>query len=42
MTIPKYILTSQCDLSKFIEAYSLPREDAEIEGGSFADNFILN
>lgn len=37
----KYILTLQCDLSKFVEAYPLPRKDSETVARSFVNNFIL-
>lgn len=37
----KYILTVQCDLSKFVEAYPLPRKDSETVARCFVNNFIL-
>lgn len=37
----KYILTLQCDLSKFIEAYPLERKDTVSVAKAFVDNFIL-
>jgi hypothetical protein len=37
----KYILTLQCDLTKFVEAYPLERKDAESVARTFVENFIL-
>lgn len=37
----KYILTLQCDLSKFVEAYPLQSKDAESVARVFVSNFIL-
>ncbi|CAK1594945.1 unnamed protein product [Parnassius mnemosyne] len=37
----KYILTLQCDLSKFVEAYPLPRTDVETVPKSLVNNLIL-
>lgn len=37
----KYILTLQCDLTKYVEAYSLVKKDAESVARSFVNNFIL-
>lgn len=37
----KYILTLQCDLSKFIEAYPLYSKDSESVARVFVNNFIL-
>lgn len=37
----RYILTLQCDLSKFVEAYALPNKETETVAKSFVDNFIL-
>lgn len=36
-----YILTIQCELTKFVEAYSLERKDAVSVAKSFVENFIL-
>ncbi|KAG7302874.1 hypothetical protein JYU34_012858 [Plutella xylostella] len=37
----KYILTLQCDLSKYVEAYPLPRKDTETVTKAFVTNFVL-
>lgn len=37
----KYILTIQCDLTKFVEAYPLQKKDAETVSRTFAYNFLL-
>lgn len=37
----KYILTIQCDLSKFVEAYPLANKEAETVAQSFVSNFLL-
>lgn len=37
----KYILTIQCDLSKFVEAYPLTNKEAITVANSFVNNFIL-
>lgn len=36
-----YILTIQCELTKFVEAYALERKDALSVAKSFVENFIL-
>lgn len=36
-----YILTIQCELTKFVEAYPLDRKDAVTVAKSFVENFIL-
>lgn len=36
-----YILTIQCDLSKFVECYPLTTKEAAVVAKSFVDNFIL-
>lgn len=36
-----YILTVQCELTKFVEAYPLPTKDAVSVARSFVNNFIL-
>lgn len=37
----KYVLTIQCELSKFVEAYPLERKDTESVSRAFVNNFIL-
>lgn len=37
----KYILTLQCDLTKFVEAYPLPSKDSVTVAQSFTNNFIM-
>lgn len=37
----KYILTIQCDLSKFVEAYQLPNKEALTVAKAMVGNFIL-
>lgn len=37
----RYILTIQCDLSKFVEAYPLPNKETVTVAKSFVNNFIL-
>lgn len=37
----KYILTIQCELSKFIEAYPLKNKESETVARNFVNNFIL-
>lgn len=37
----RYILTLQCELSKFVEAYPLVNKEANTVAKSFVDNFIL-
>lgn len=37
----KYILTIQCDLTKFIEAYPLPNKESKTVATEFVKNFIL-
>lgn len=37
----RYILTLQCDLSKFVEAYALPTKETETIARAFVNNFIL-
>lgn len=36
-----YILTLQCDLTKFVEAYPLPSKDTVTVAKAFVENFIL-
>lgn len=36
-----YILTLQCDLSKFIEAYAIKSKDSTVVARALVDNFIL-
>lgn len=37
----KYVLTLQCDLTKFVEAYPLPSKDTVTVAQSFTNNFLL-
>ncbi len=37
----RYVLTLQCELSKFVEAYPLQNKEAETVAKSFVNNFIL-
>lgn len=37
----RYILTIQCELSKFVEAYPIPNKEAVTVAESFVQNFIL-
>ncbi|KAG5867846.1 hypothetical protein JTB14_018979 [Gonioctena quinquepunctata] len=37
----RYILTLQCELTKFVEAYPIPNKEAITVAKSFVDNFIL-
>lgn len=37
----KYILTLQCDLSKFVEAYPLETKETEVVARIFVSNFLL-
>lgn len=37
----RYILTLQCELSKFVEGYVLPNKEAVTVAKSFVENFIL-
>lgn len=37
----KYILTLQCELSKFVEGYPIQNKEAKTIAKSFVDNFIL-
>lgn len=37
----RYILTLQCDLTKFVEAYPIKNKDAETVARAFVNNFIL-
>lgn len=37
----QYILTLQCDLTKYVEAYPLPSKNAEIVASALVNNFIL-
>lgn len=37
----KYILTLQCDLTKYVEAYALPNKETETVARSFVNNHIL-
>lgn len=37
----RYILTLQCDLSKFVECYALPNKEAKTVAKAFVENFIL-
>lgn len=37
----RYILTLQCELSKFVEGYSLPNKEATTVAKSFVENFVL-
>lgn len=37
----KYILSLQCDLSKYVEGYPLPNKEAKTVAKAFAENFIL-
>lgn len=37
----RYILTLQCELSKYVEGYSLPNKEANTVAKSFVENFIL-
>lgn len=36
-----YILTLQCELTKYVEAYPIPNKEAETVARAFVDNFIL-
>lgn len=37
----KYILTLQCELTKFIEAYPLKSKEADVVSKAFVENFVL-
>lgn len=37
----RYILTLQCDLSKFVECYAIPNKEAETVAKIFVEQFIL-
>nr|CAH7768159.1 unnamed protein product [Callosobruchus chinensis] len=37
----KYILTKQCELTKYVEAYPLLHKDSETVAKAFVQNFIL-
>lgn len=37
----RYILTLQCELSKFVECYPLPNKEAKTVAKAFVENFIL-
>lgn len=36
-----YILTIQCELTKFVEAYSIPNKESETVARAFVQNFVL-
>ena len=38
----RYILTLQCELTKFVTAYPIKNKEAETVARSFVNNFILN
>lgn len=37
----RYVLTLQCELTKFVEGYSLPNKEADTVAKSVVTNFIL-